>query len=133
MLEPKAKKEVQVKKDDEKVVAVTITTSNMEEVGLSAGMRKQQPIKLPLAYDSSYVMLLTKLDDKLFEDKVLIFEYVFGNAKIWMTGNILNQSLYNKCIRWLMIKRYMLGSNSYVIGDQYVISCVNVYLFRLTL
>jgi len=46
-LESKANKEVQAKKYDKKDVATVITPTKVEEVGSSAGMRKQQPEKLP--------------------------------------------------------------------------------------
>ena len=75
---PKVNKEFLAEKDDEKSVGVAITLEKLEEVGPSAAMRKRQLEKLPLAYHSSYVIRLTKLDNELFEDEVVLSEYVFG-------------------------------------------------------
>jgi len=61
-----------------KDIADAIAPAKVKEVG-SVGIRKGLPKKLPLAYYSSYVVWLTELDDKLFEDKLLIFEFVFTN------------------------------------------------------
>jgi len=52
-------------KDGEKRVGAAITSEKLEEVGPSAAMRKRRPEKLPLAYCSSYVIRLTKLDNQL--------------------------------------------------------------------
>ena len=58
-----------------------ITPAKMDEVGPLAGIRKRQPKKLPIVYWSSYVSRLTKLDDELWEDEVVIFEYVFDKVE----------------------------------------------------
>ncbi|KAJ8427722.1 hypothetical protein Cgig2_022196 [Carnegiea gigantea] len=55
-LRPKAQKEVQAEKDDEKVVATIITPAKVGEVGPSIGMKNGQPEKLPIAYCSPYVI-----------------------------------------------------------------------------
>ena len=62
-------------------MTTSITPGNVEEVGSLAGMRKRQPEKLPIAYCLSYSIRLTKLDDKLSEDEVLISKYAFDNVK----------------------------------------------------
>ena len=77
---PKAKKKVLVEKDDEKYVGATIPSKKLEEVRPLAVMRKQKPEKLPLAYYSSYAFQLTKLDNEMSDDKMVISEYVFGNV-----------------------------------------------------
>jgi len=62
-------------------MVAAITPTKEKEVGTSTGMRKQQPKKLPLAYCLRYVIWLTKLDDELPIDEVLISQYVFGNVE----------------------------------------------------
>ncbi|KAJ8429341.1 hypothetical protein Cgig2_002962 [Carnegiea gigantea] len=84
---PHAKKVVLAEKDYEK---------HLEEVDRSAAMRKRQPEKLPLLYYSPYAIRLTKLDNELSEDEVVISEYIFCNVKMWMRGDICNQSVHDK-------------------------------------
>ncbi|KAJ8445777.1 LOW QUALITY PROTEIN: hypothetical protein Cgig2_000957 [Carnegiea gigantea] len=77
--EPKAKKEVLAEKDDETCVGAAITPESWKK---SFSCSKEGTAeKLPLAYCSSYVIWLTKLDNKLSEDEVVISEYVFGNVE----------------------------------------------------
>ena len=95
-LEPKVNKEVQAEKDDKKDITAHVTTAKFEEVGPSAGIKKRQPEKLPLAHYSPYVVQLMTLDDKLSEDEVFISEYLFSNVEDVIKGNIYNQSLYDK-------------------------------------
>ena len=64
-LESKVTKEVLAEKIVEKHVGAAITPEKSEEVGPSALIRKRRPEKLPLAYCSSYVIRLTKLDNQL--------------------------------------------------------------------
>ncbi|KAJ8420075.1 LOW QUALITY PROTEIN: hypothetical protein Cgig2_023139 [Carnegiea gigantea] len=75
---PKLTKEVLFEKDDEKHVGAVRTPEKLEEVGPSDALRKQQPENLPLAYCSLYVIQLTKLDNELSQDELVISEYVFG-------------------------------------------------------
>ncbi|KAJ8421248.1 hypothetical protein Cgig2_013349 [Carnegiea gigantea] len=77
----KLTKEVMPRKDDEKRLGVARTPKKLEEVGSSDALMKQQPKNLPLAYCSPYGIRLTKLDNKLSQDELLISKYVFGKVE----------------------------------------------------
>jgi len=79
-------------KDDGKRLCATRTLEKLEEVGPSNALRKRQLENLPSAYYSPYVIHLTELDNELSQDELIIFEYVLEKLKMWMTGNISNQS-----------------------------------------
>ena len=53
----------------------------MEEVGPLDALKKRQPKNLPLAYYSSYVIRLTKLDSELSQDEMTIFEYALNKVE----------------------------------------------------
>ncbi|KAJ8420213.1 hypothetical protein Cgig2_033076 [Carnegiea gigantea] len=57
------------------------TPEKLAEVGPSGALKKQQPENLSLAYCSSYVIRLTKLNNELSQDKLTISEYVFGKVE----------------------------------------------------
>ncbi|KAJ8421656.1 hypothetical protein Cgig2_019774 [Carnegiea gigantea] len=92
----RANKEVLAKRDYEQCVGPAITPKKLEKVGPSATIRKRRPEKLPLAYCSSYVIQLTKLDNELSKDEVAIdkevIRFVMANLKqgVEVKMNVIN-------------------------------------------